>query len=89
MVLDEPDARKYRAFLATFSRDRLLPFFKTRRGEFLQPGTMLPSGRYVAAAEVFAWYYNLIANGVTEDLVAAEKIKAPDTVYTYAVRAPQ
>jgi hypothetical protein len=89
VVLDEADARKYRAFIGIFTRDKLLPYFKSRRPELLKQMALVSAGRYVAFAQVFAWYYDMMANGVTDALVASHRIAAPQTLYTYAVRAPQ
>jgi hypothetical protein len=88
-ILEDADARKYRTFISIFSRDKLLPYFKSRRSEFLKLGTLLSSGRNVAFAEFFAWYYNTLANGVADALVAEQRITPPEKLYTYAVKAPQ
>lgn len=88
-VLDDADARKYRTFISLLSRDKLLPYFKSRRDEFLKTGALISAGKYVAFAEFFAWYYNSIANGVTDVLVADRRIAPPDKLYTYAVKVPQ
>jgi hypothetical protein len=89
VVLDEAEARKYRAFIGVFTRDKLLPYFKSHRPEFLKQAGLVQAGRYVAFAQVFAWYYDQMANGVTDVLVAAKRITPPEKLYTYAVRAPQ
>jgi hypothetical protein len=89
VVLDEAEARKYRAFIGIFTRDKLLPYFKSHRPELLKQAGLVYAGRYVAFAQVFAWYYDAIANGVTDNLVAARRIAPPQTLYTYAVRVPQ
>jgi hypothetical protein len=88
-VLEEADAQRYRAFIGIFSRDKLLPYFKTRREEFLKLGALISSGRYVAFGEFFAWYYNTLANFTADALVAAHRMAAPEKLYTYAVRVPQ
>jgi hypothetical protein len=88
-ILEDADARRYRTFISILSRDKLLPYFKNRRAEFLKLGNLLSSGRNVAFAEFFAWYYNTIANGVADTLVAERRIIAPEKLYTYAVKAPQ
>jgi hypothetical protein len=88
-VLEDADARKYRTFISILTRDKLLPFFKSRRAEFLKLGALMSSGRDIAFADFFAWYYNTIANGVTDTLVAERRITAPEKLYTYAVKAPQ
>jgi hypothetical protein len=88
-VLEDADARKYRTFIGVLSRDRLLPYFKSHRTDFLKLGALLSSGRNVAFADFFAWYYNTLANNVTDTLVAQRRITAPEKLYTYAVKAPQ
>ena len=88
-MLEEADARKYRAFIGIFSRDKLLPYFKNRREEFLKLGLLMSSGRDIAFGEFFAWYYNTIANAVTGALVAGHQITPPETYYTYVVKAPE
>jgi hypothetical protein len=88
-ILEDADARKYRTFISVLSRDKLLPYFKTHRPEFIKLGALLSSGRDVAFAEFFAWYYNTIANSVTDGLVADHRITPPEKLYTYAVKAPQ
>jgi len=88
-ILEDADARKYRTYISVLSRDKLLPYFKNHRPEFIKLGGLLSSGRDVAFAEFFAWYYNTIANGVTDELVAQDRITGPEKLYTYAVKAPQ
>ena len=88
-VLDDADARKYRLFINTFTRDALLPFFKSHRSEFLKLGSTLSSGGDVSFSQFFAWYYNTLANGVADELVKQKRITPPATLYTYAVKAPQ
>lgn len=86
MLLDDADARKFVAFTAIFSRDKLLPFFRSKRNEFLKLGALVDSGKYVAFAEFFGWYYNQMVNAVTRQLVTAKRITPPAETYTYAVR---
>jgi hypothetical protein len=88
-ILEDADARKYRSFIAVLSRDKLLPYFKNRRSEFIKLGGLISSGRDVAFAEFFAWYYNTVANGVAQTLVDEHRVAPPDKLYTYAVKAPQ
>jgi len=88
-ILEEADARRYRTFISAVSRDKLLPYFKNRREEFLKLGGWISSGRNVAFAEFFAWYYNTLANAVTDALAADHRITPPEKLYTYAVKAPQ
>src|SRR4029434_9852679 len=44
-ILEDADARKYRTFINLFSRDKLLPYFKTRRPDFIKLGSLISSGR--------------------------------------------
>jgi DNA-binding MarR family transcriptional regulator len=88
-ILEAADARKYRTFIGLFSRDKLLPYFKNRREEFLKLGVLMSSGRYIAFAEFFAWYYNTMANQITDTLIAERRIAPPEKLYTYAVKAPE
>jgi hypothetical protein len=88
-ILEDDDARKYRSFIGVLSRDKLLPYFKTRRVDFIKLGGLISSGRDVAFAEFFAWYYNVLANGVADSLASAHRVTPPEKLYTYAVKAPQ
>lgn len=88
-ILEDDDAVKYRKFINVFSRDRLLPYFKKNRAEFIKLGGLISNGGDIAFAEFFAWYYNTIANGVTEKLIDNRQITPPDKFYVYAVKAPQ
>jgi hypothetical protein len=88
-ILEDEDAVKYRKFIGIFSRDKLLPYFKNQRPEFIKLGAGISSGRDVAFGEFFAWYYNAIANGVAETLASDHRITPPEKLYTYAVKAPQ
>jgi hypothetical protein len=88
-ILEDVDARKYRTFIGVLSRDKLLPYFKRNRSDFLKMAGFLSSGRDIAFKDFFAWYYNAIANGVADTLVADHRITAPEKLYTYAVKAPQ
>lgn len=88
-VLDEADARKYRTFIRVFSHDKLLPYFKDHRADIFEMASEIDAGKYVAVAELFAWYYNAIANGVADALVAQHRIRPPEKLYTYAVWVSQ
>jgi hypothetical protein len=87
-ILEEADARKYRTFISVLSRDKLLPYFKSRRDEIIKTAALINAGRYSSLGAFFAWYYNAIANGVADALVAQRRVAPPDKVYTYAVKAP-
>jgi len=88
-VYDEDDAVKYRRFIAVFCRDKLLPYFKSHRTEFLSMGNMMSSGHYVAFAEVFAWFYNMMVDITVDNLSASHRIAPPEKYYMYSVRIPQ
>ena len=88
-ILEDADARKYRTFIGLLSRDKLLPYFKSHRSEFIKLAGMISSGRDIAFADFFAWYYNTVANTVAESLVADKRVTPPAKLYTYAVKAPQ
>lgn len=87
-VLEDDDAVKYRKFINVFCRDKLLPYFQSRRSDFIKLGGLTSAGNNVAFAEFFAWYYNTMANGVAEALIANHQITPPEKYYTYAVKAP-
>lgn len=88
-VYEADDALKYRRFIAVFSRDKLLSYFKNHRQEFLSQGALVSAGRYAQTREVFAWYYNALISGTVDELIAAKRIAPPEKSYTYAVRIPQ
>src|SRR5215470_17817083 len=88
-MLEDADARKYRNFIGLLSRDKLLPYFKNRREEFLKLGGLMSSGRNIAFAEFFAWYYNTLANQVADTLAAEHRVTPPEKFYIYAVKAPE
>jgi hypothetical protein len=88
MLLDEAEARRFRSFVAIFSREKLLPFFKKNRSDFLKVLDLLDAGRYVSVSEAFAWYYDQLANGAAAQLVGANVIEPPKGQYVYALRAP-
>jgi len=88
-VYDEAEARRYRTFISVFCRDKLLPYFKSRRNDYLKLGSVLQAGTHIAAAEFFAWYYFTVANGVVDNLAASKRISPPENLYTYAILAPR
>jgi hypothetical protein len=88
MILDEAEARRFRSFLTIFAREKLLPHFKKNRSSFLSVLNEFDAGRYVRVSDAFAWYYDQIANGVAEELVAGRKIEPPTGQYTYALKVP-
>jgi hypothetical protein len=85
---DESEARRFRSFIAIFSREKLLPFFKKNRYDFLDALDLLDAGRYVSVSEAFAWYYDQMANDAAAQLVNARLIEPPPGHYVYALRAP-
>jgi len=88
-VYDEADARRYRTFISVFSRDKLFPYFKSRRSEFVKSAALIEAARNIALAEFIAWYYFTVAGNVADELAAAKLISPPDTLYTYAIMAPR
>jgi len=88
MVLDEAEARRFRSFIAIFTRDKLLPHFKKNRAEFLKTLNLIDAGRYVSVSEAFAWYYDQMANGAAQQLASARLIQAPDSHYVFALKTP-
>jgi hypothetical protein len=86
MVLDEAEARRLRTVIGILSRDKLLPFFKKNRSEFINAVTKFDAGKYARVADVFSWYYDQIANGVAGELARSGRIKPPAGHYTYAVK---
>jgi hypothetical protein len=88
MVLEDAEARRFRSFITIFSKERLLPYFKKNRATFLNAVNQLDAGRYVSVSSAFAWYYDQLANGVVDNLVAARVIQPPATQYTFALKAP-
>ena len=87
MLLDDAEARRFRSFVAIFSREKLLPFFKKNRSDFLKALDLLDAGHYVSVSEAFAWYYDQMANGAAAQLVTAHLIEPPKDQYVYALRA--
>jgi hypothetical protein len=88
ILLDEAEARRFRSFVAIFSREKLLPFFKKNRSDFLKALDLLDAGKYASVSEAFAWYYDQMANLAAEQLVNARLIEPPKGQYVYALRAP-
>jgi hypothetical protein len=88
MLLDEAEARRFRSFVAIFTREKLLPFFKRNRSDFIKTLNLPDAGRYVSLSEAFAWYYDQVANGVAEQLVNAKLVQAPSSQYVFALKAP-
>ena len=88
MLLEQQEARRLRSFIAILCRDRLLPFFKKNRADFLKIAAQVESGKYVAFEDFFAWYYNRIANTITAQLASTRRITPPADQFTYAVKLP-
>jgi hypothetical protein len=87
MVLEEAEARRFRSFVAILTKEKLLPYFKENRSAFMDVVNRFDAGRYVSRSEVFAWYYDQLANGVAEQLVAAGLIQPPTEQYAYALKS--
>lgn len=88
MILNEAEARRFRSFIAILTREKLLPYFKKNRSEFLDVLNAFDAGRYVRVSDAFAWYYDQMANGVVEQLIAAHRIEPPKEQYAYALKVP-
>jgi len=87
LVLEEPESRRLRSFIAILSKERLLPYFKKNRASFIGAVNQLDTG-YVSVSSAFAWYYDQLANNVAENLVAAKLIQPPATQYAFALKVP-
>lgn len=87
MVLDEAEARRFRSFIAIFSREKLMPYFKKNRSDVLKVLNLLDAGRYVSVSEAFAWYYDQVANGAAQQLVSTRLIQPPGGHYVYGLKA--
>jgi hypothetical protein len=87
MILEEAEARRMRSFVAIFTRERLLPYFKKNRYTFLNAVNELDNG-YVRFTDVFPWYYDQMANATAENLVSARLIQPPAGHYAFALKAP-
>jgi hypothetical protein len=79
-------ARSYRMAINVLCRDKLLPFLKSHRNDYLRPIGQIEAGKYSAAGEIFAWYYVLMVNGVADEFAAAKLIDLPKDQYSYAVK---
>lgn len=89
MILEAEEARRLRSFITIFTKERLLPYFKKNRASFLSALSQLDAGKYgVSVSSAFAWYYDQMANGTADNLVAARLIQPPATQYAYALKAP-
>ena len=88
MILEDAEARRFRSFLTIFAKDKLLPYFKKNRSDFLKVLNELDAGRYVRVSDAFAWYYDQMANGAARQLVEAGLIQPPDVQFVYAMKAP-
>jgi hypothetical protein len=89
MILDEAESRRMRSFVNIFCKDKLLPYFKSKRNEMMKVGATMSSGKYTAFGEFLAWYYNQIANNAVDEIVAAKRMKPPSDQYAYAVKTLQ
>ena len=86
-VYENEDARKWRVFASVFSRDYLLPYFKSERSNFISLHEQIRASRYTALAEFIAWYYQSVVADATARLVSTGHIEAPETSYKYAVQS--
>ena len=86
-VYENEDARKWRVFASVFSRDYLLPYFKSERSNFISLHEQIRASRYTALAEFIAWYYQSVVADTTARLVSIGHIEAPETFYKYAIQS--
>jgi len=86
-VYENEDARKWRVFASVFSRDYLLPYFKSQRDRFIGLHEQIRASRYSALAEFIAWYYQSVVADVIAQFVSIELIEAPETSYKYAIQS--
>ena len=88
MVLEEAEGRKYRTFITLFGKDKVLPWFKKNRESIRTTIAQVDAGEYTRLTDIFPWYYDQMANGVVNELVAGRLIEAPKEHYTFAVKTP-
>ncbi len=86
LVLDEAESRKFRSLLTIFSRDKLLPYFKENRNDFLKVAGQLRAGKYSSFGEFFAWYYIQIVNEAVDEIVESKRMSPPKDLYAYALK---
>jgi len=86
LVLDEAESRKFRSLLTILSRDKLLPYFKENRNDFIKVAGQLRTGKFVSFGEFFAWYYIQIVNEAVDQLVASRRMSPPKDLYAYATK---
>lgn len=86
MILDEAESRRFRSFVTIFSKDKLLPYFKSNRLQMLRLAAQVSSSRYSAFGEFLAWYYNQLVNNAVDEIVAAKRMQPPTEMFAYAVR---
>ena len=86
MVLDEAESRRLRSVLTIICRDKLLPYLKENRNDFLKVAGQLRAGKYSSFGEFFAWYYIQIVNGAVDDIVESKRMLPPADLYAYAVK---
>ncbi len=86
-VYESEDARKWRIFASVFSRDYLLPYFKSQRSTFISLHEQIRASRYTALAEFIAWYYQSVVADATARLVSTGHIEAPEASFKYAIQS--
>ena len=86
LVLDEAESRRFRSLLTIMSRDKLLPFFKENRNDFLKVASQLRTGKYLSFGEFFAWYYIQIVNEAIDEIVESKRMRPPKDLYAYALK---
>jgi hypothetical protein len=86
-VYEYDDARRWRVFSNIMSRDHLLPYLKSLRGELLDLHADIEASKYTAFAEFVAWFYISTASEAANVLVERGRATPPDTEFRYALRA--
>jgi hypothetical protein len=89
LVLDEAESRKLRSVLTIISRDKLLPYLKENRNDFLKVAGQLRAAKYSTFGEFFAWYYVQIVNNAVDEIVESKRMLPPGDLYAYAFKTLQ
>jgi hypothetical protein len=85
-VYEAADARSWRVFTSTFSRDYLLPYLKSQRDGLRQVHSEIEASKYSAFGEFMAWYYQALICQVADSLDTLGLIETPETSFRYALR---
>jgi hypothetical protein len=75
--------------LTIISRDKLLPYLKENRNDFLKVAGQLRAAKYSTFGEFFAWYYVQIVNNAVDEIVESKRMLPPGDLYAYAFKTLQ